>query len=197
MTRCTVADTYSMLRIKTGPRRGGFVENVWMDHCRGKRMIRVFNIFTQYTAQWGLFPDFELRRTRIRNINISDCEAELASWGIELNGDELLPPSGIRIRNVKVGRVFKSLTEISNCFDVEIAGLSLAPEGAVAFTPNEFVAEGPSAESFIADGSWRAIARQVKPGDRVILRFPPSPARDRLEKHVHGQGGVAKVEPQN
>ena len=104
---------------------------------------------------------------------------------------------GIRIRNVKIGRVVNSLTEISDCFDVEIAGLSLAPEGAVAFTPNEFVAEGPSAESFIADGSWRAIARQVKPGDRVILRFPPSHARDRLEKHVHGQGGVAKVEPQN
>ena len=196
MTRCTVADTYSMLRIKTGPRRGGFVENVWMDHCRGKRMIRVFNIFTQYTAQWGLFPDFELRRTRIRNINISDCEAELAARGIELYGDELLPPSGIRIRNVKVGRVVNSLTEISNCFDVEIAGLSLAPEGAVAFTPNEFVAEGPSAESFVADGSWGALARQIKPGDRVILRFPPSPELEKLVKHVQYQGGVAKVEPQ-
>jgi len=197
MTRCTVADTYSMLRIKTGPRRGGFVENVWMDHCRGKRMIRVFNIFTQYTAQWGLFPDFELRRTRIRNVNISDCEAELAAWGLELKGDELLPPSGIRIRNVRIGRVVNSLTEISDCFDVEIAGLSLAPEGAVAFTPNEFVAEGPSAESFIADGSWGALARQIKLGDRVILRFPPSPARNKLEKNINGRGAVAKVEPQD
>ena len=74
-------------------------------------------------------------------------------------------------------------------------GLSLAPEGAVAFTPNELVAEGPSAESFIADGSWGAIARQIKLGDRVILRFPPSPARDRLEERIHGQGVVAKVEP--
>ena len=194
ITRCTVVDTYSMLRIKTGPRRGGFVENVWMDHCRGKRMIRVFNIFTQYYAQWGAFPDFELRRTRIRNINISDCEAEMAAYGIELKGDKHLPPSGIHIRNVKIGRVIGSLTDVSNCLNVDITGLSLAPEGTVAFTPNEFVAEGPSAESFAADGSWSGIIRKVKPGDRVILRFPPSKQRDAFAAHVRDQGGVAKLE---
>ena len=126
MTRCTVADTLSMLRIKTGPRRGGFVENVWMDHCRGKKTVRVFNIFTQYCAQWGAFPDFELRRTRIRNINVSDCEAEVAEYGVELGGDPLLPPSGIRVRNVKVGRVTKSLSSVTNCVDVKIEGLVLA-----------------------------------------------------------------------
>ena len=125
MTRCTVEDTYSMLRIKTGPRRGGFVENVWMDHCRGRSMIRVFNIFTRYTAQWGRFPDFELRRTKIRNINVSDCEAEVASNGLELHGDRLMPPSGIRVRNVTVGRVVNSLTEVRDCLDVRIDGLSL------------------------------------------------------------------------
>jgi len=195
MTRCTVADTFSMLRIKTGRRRGGFVENVWMDNCRGKRMIRVFNIFTQYCAQWGAFPDFELRRTRIRNINISDCEAELATYGIELKGDERLPPSKIRVRNVKVGRVIKSLTEISNCYDVDISGLSLAPEGAVSFETKRFVAQGPSAEKFAADGSWKKLIGRVKPGDNVILRFPPSSARDRFAAHVSGQGGVVAIEP--
>ena len=129
MTRCTVEDTYSMLRIKTGPRRGGFVENVFMDHCRGRRMARVFNIFTRYTAQWGRFPDFELRRTKIRNINISDCEAALASVGLELHGDRLMPPSGIRVRNVRIGRVVNSLSDIRECLDVDIAGLSLLPGG--------------------------------------------------------------------
>ncbi len=129
MTRCSVQDTYSMLRIKTGPRRGGFVENVFMDHCRGRRMIRVFNIFTKYTAQWGRFPDFELRRTRIRNINISDCEAVLASVGIELHGDKLMPPSGIRVRNIRIGNVVASLTDVRNCLDVAIDGLSLLPKG--------------------------------------------------------------------
>ena len=129
MTRCTVEDTFSMLRIKTGPRRGGFVENVFMDHCRGERTIRVFNIFMKYSAQWGKFPDFELRRTKIRNINISDCEAALASVGVELLGDRLMPPSGIRVRNVKIGRVVNSLSDIRNCLDVDLTGLSLLPNG--------------------------------------------------------------------
>ena len=140
MTRCTVADTYSMLRIKTGPRRGGFVENVWMDHCRGKRMIRVFNIFTKYCAQWGAFPDFELRRTRIRNINISDCEAELAGFGLQLNGDRLLPASGIRVRNVRIGRIAGNLSDVSDCTDVSIDGLTLEPADARPFKARLFFA---------------------------------------------------------
>ena len=125
MTRCRVSDTYSMLRIKTGPRRGGFVENVWMDHCSGEKMIRVFNIFTSYCAQWGRFPDFELRRTRIRNINISDCTATVADYGILLEGDPLLPPRDIHVKNVAVERVVKKFTDISNCASVRLDGLSL------------------------------------------------------------------------
>ena len=54
--------------------------------------------------------------------------------------------------------------------------------------------EAPSAESFIADGSWSVITQQVKPGDRVILRFPPSPAIKKLEGHIQYLGGVVKVE---
>ena len=131
MTRCKVVDTFSMLRIKTGPRRGGFVENVWIDHCRGERMIRVFNIFTAYCAQWGLFPDFELRRTKIRNINMSDCEAALASVGLELVGDRLQPPVGIRVRNVRIGRVVRAFTDVRDCLDVVLDGVALAPKGAI------------------------------------------------------------------
>ena len=126
MTRCRVADTYSMLRIKTGRRRGGFVENVWIDHCTGKQMIRVFNIFTDYCAQWGKFPDFELRYTRIRNINVSDLTAECADNAIQLHAAVQLPAEHIRIRNVKVGRVTEKMTDIHNCLDVKIDGLELS-----------------------------------------------------------------------
>lgn len=126
MTRCTVADTYSMLRIKTGPRRGGFVENVWIDHCAGRKMKHVFNIFTDYCAQWGVFPDFETRYTRIRNINVSELTAECAANAIQLHGAAQLPVDRIRIRNVKVGKVTESLTDIRNCLDVRVDGLELS-----------------------------------------------------------------------
>ena len=123
MTRCTVAETYSMLRIKTGPRRGGFVENVWIDHCAGQKMMGVVNIFTDYCAQWGRFPDFEIRYTRICNINASDLTAECADTAIQLHGAVQLPAERIRIRNVKIGKVTGSLTDIRNCLDVKVEGL--------------------------------------------------------------------------
>ena len=180
MTRCTVADTYSMLRIKTGPRRGGFVENVWMDHCRGKRTIRVFNIFTKYCAQWGAFPDFELRRTRIRNINISDCEAELAGYGLQLNGDRLLPASEIRVRDVRIGRVVGKLSDVSDCTDVSIDGLSLGPADVHPLRARLFFAGDSTLDGWkIALGaSMRegcGIAHyaksEIRPGDFVAVLF--------------------------
>ena len=194
MTRCKVGDTYSMLRIKTGPRRGGFVENVWMDHCVGKRMIRVFNIFTQYCAQWGAFPDFELRRTRIRNVNISDCSAEIAAWGLELGGDPECPASGIRVKNVKVGRVIHKLAEVSQCEDIRIDGLELGKSADTPFKARRFVASGESAERFAEDGSWRKFARQVHVGDEAVIRFPASEQVRKFEQDILGRGGVPIVE---
>ena len=118
----------------------------------------------------------------------------MAAFAVKLNGDEKLPPSGIRIRNVKVGRAIHSLSDITNCYDVDISGLTLAPEGAVSFTSAEFVAEGDSAKEFSASGSWRKLIRQVKPGDRVVLRFPPSPKRDSFARQVYEVGGVVKAD---
>jgi hypothetical protein len=118
----------------------------------------------------------------------------VAAFAVKLNGDAKLPPSGIRIRNVKVGRAIHSLSDITNCYDVDISGLSLAPEGAVTFTPTEFVAGGGSAKEFSANGSWRTLIRQVKPGDRVVLRFPPSRQRDSFARQVYDMGGVVKID---
>ena len=112
---------------------------------------------------------------------------------MELKGDPELPPSGITVANVKIGRVVWSLSEISDCYDVSINGLSLGPEGTVDYVPEEYVAEGESAEAFADAGSWNAIIGRVKPGDRVILKFPRSPQRDLFAWHVKDQGGVPVV----
>ena len=126
MTRCKVDRTSSIFGIKTGRRRGGFVENVWVDHCRAGTLRRsVFRIFTEYCAQWGKFPDFELRYTRIRNINLSDLACDEAVDAVNLGGDAHLPPSDLTIRNVKVGKVSNTFTNIRNCVGVKIDGLEL------------------------------------------------------------------------
>ena len=125
MTRCKVAATYNMLRIKTGPRRGGFVENVWLDNCVAQTVNGVLSIFTQYCAQWGAFPDFELRRTKIRDINISDCRCDLARIAVNLAGDWREPARDISIRNVKIGEVMEKMTDVSGCLGVKIDGLEL------------------------------------------------------------------------
>ena len=122
MTRCTVADTYAMLRIKTGPRRGGFVENVWIDHCRGQRMNQVVDLMTDYCAQWGRFPDYELRQTQIRNIHVSDLVADRAEVVIRLHGSAEQPPEDISISNVCVSSA-RALRDIRNCGQVNVVGL--------------------------------------------------------------------------
>ena len=194
VTRCVVDDTYSMLRIKTSPRRGGFVENVYMDNCRGRRMIRVFNIFTRYRAQWSAFPDFELRRTRIRNINISDCTAEHVGWGLLLGADPECPATGIRVKNIRIGRVVNKLAEVDNCEDVRIDGLELGKAADTPFTPKRFVASGDSAERFAADGSWGRFIRQAGVGDEVVIRFPPSAKVQEFVRNVVDRGSVPIVE---
>ena len=134
MTRCKAGEITTMLRIKTGPRRGGFVENVRMDNCRGDKMVRAFQIFTKYSAQWGAFPDFELRRTRIRDIEIANCEVNECEYGVLLEGDKLLPPKGIRVHNLSIGKATRALSEIRDCIDVSIDGLKLG--GASGLNPN-------------------------------------------------------------
>ena len=188
MTRCTVGNTYAMLRIKTGPRRGGFVENVWMDHCRGKRMIRALHVQTDYYAQWRRFPDFELRRTRIRNVNLSDCEADFAAWGIEIKGDRKEPVQGVMVRNLTVGRALRAPTEIANCQNLRIDGLTVGC-GSSSFTPQRLRAKGASAEAFAAAGEWRRIVSKVLPGDVVELDFPWSDRVVTFARHVIDQGG--------
>ncbi len=97
-------------------------------------MVRAFQIFTKYSAQWGAFPDFELRRTRIRDIEIANCEVNECEYGVLLEGDKLLPPKGIRVHNLSIGKATRALSEIRDCIDVSIDGLKLG--GASGLNPN-------------------------------------------------------------
>lgn len=106
-----------------------------------------------------------------------------------------MPVETIRVRNVKVGRAFNALAEVKNCEDVEIDGLVLGKSADSPFVPRRFEASGDSAEKFAEDGRWSQLIRQVRPGDEVVVSFPPSPTTDRFILHVRDQGGRAIARP--
>lgn len=193
MTRCEGTHPWALLRVKTGPRRGGFVENVWVDRCRGDRVMSVLDLKTNYAAQWGRFPDFELRRTLISNLNVSECEVGLAATAIDIAGDPILPARGIHVNGVKVGRVMNALSAVSGCEDVRIDGLKQLPQGAYSYVPAELKAEGDSAEEYAASGEWERFLKGLVPGDRVRLTFPPSAKRDDFVATVRRRGGIVEV----
>lgn len=132
MTRCRAAAVSNMLIIKTGRRRGGFVENICFDHCTAKNVGQVLKVFTQYTAQWGRFPDFDIRRTPIRKIRMSDCSCVRAKTAVLLEGDVREPVRDVVLSDVTVDEVEDRMCEIGNCQGVDLKGLRLGfPDGSV------------------------------------------------------------------
>ena len=128
MHHCTVDASGGMIRVKTNRRRGGFVENVYMDHCTAGQMKWVFNIETDILFQWGKFPDYEIRYTRLRNFNLSDCTCDCVHKAVLIHGDRHLKPSGITLRNVRINHVFEKFADIDNCEDLRLENVTLAKE---------------------------------------------------------------------
>ena len=124
MTRCKVQTTGGLLRIKTNRRRGGFVENVWIDHCQGGVARWVLGIDTDVLFQWRNFPDYEIRHTRIRNLFMDEIDCEQAVNGFELLGDSRLPPENIEVKNVRIGRVTKAFKTVKNCRNVRFENVA-------------------------------------------------------------------------
>lgn len=125
MTRCRVDSTGGMIRIKTNRRRGGFVENVWLDHCQGGEVSWVANIATDVFFQWAKFPDYERRLTRIRGIHLSDVTVDQAGKCFDFVGDPGLEPEDIEMRNVRIGRATKSFKTVRNCRNVRFDNVVL------------------------------------------------------------------------
>ena len=105
--------------IKTNHRRGGFVENIYLDNVKSGRTQRVLEIDTEVLYQWkDLVPTYETRITRIGGIHISNVECGEADAIIDLKGDSRLPIDGVEIKNVHVGLVKQFIKNIENTENV-------------------------------------------------------------------------------
>ena len=106
--------------MKVNERRGGFVENVCGERLKaGKVKWAGVGIETDVLYQWADFPDYELRRTDIRNITLKDASCTEAGWAVRLRGDAQKPPENIRVEGLSVGRV-KHADVVENCRDVSV-----------------------------------------------------------------------------
>lgn len=120
MHDCTIGDCFNMFYIKTNRRRGGFVENIRGDRLTAGKVSKAgIGIETDVLYQWAKFPDYEVRRTSIRNIELTESSCSEAGWAVRLRGDAHLPPENIRVDGLKVGKVAHD-DVIENCRNVSV-----------------------------------------------------------------------------
>ncbi len=101
--------------IKTNHRRGGFVENIYMDNVKSGSTQRVLEIDTEVLYQWkDLVPTYEERITRIEGIYMKNVTCEKADAIYELKGNAKRPIKNVEIRNVHVGEVRKFINRTEN-----------------------------------------------------------------------------------
>ncbi|MBP1593584.1 MAG: pehX 3 [Bacteroidetes bacterium] len=119
MHNCTAPK--SVLRlfyIKTNHRRGGFVENIYMENIKAGKMQRAFEIDTDVLYQWKDFPTYETRITPIHDIHMKNVTCEEVDAIYEIKGDERLPVENVELKNIHVNKVNKFIKKVSNAKNV-------------------------------------------------------------------------------
>lgn len=105
--------------IKTNHRRGGFVENIYMENVKSGSTQRVLEIDTEVLYQWkDLVPTYEERITRIEGIRMKNVSCETADAIYELKGNGKLPIKNVEIENVHVEKVNKFVKHVENAENV-------------------------------------------------------------------------------
>ena len=126
MHHCKIGSSYNLLYVKTNRRRGGFVENVWIEDIDTESVrSALFGLKTDVLYQWANFPDYELRYTRIGNINVRDVHAECADWAFDVTADEHLPARALHFDNVTLDAARKGFSRIVNARDVKFRDITM------------------------------------------------------------------------
>lgn len=120
MHDCTAPNSVMRLFfVKTNHRRGGFIENIYMENVKAGNAQRVLEIDTEVLYQWkDLVPTYEERITRIDGIYMDNVSCESADAVYELKGCAKLPAKNVRIKDVNVGAVKKFVKKVNNVENV-------------------------------------------------------------------------------
>ena len=106
----------TLLYLKTNHRRGGFIENIYVQDVACKEVSSgVLEIETDVLYQWrNLVKTMDRKLTKIRNINLENITVGKAKHGIRIRGDKDLPVRGITLTNVRVDNVTEEPRLISH-----------------------------------------------------------------------------------
>ena len=193
---CRVRRCGAVVRIKTTPTRGGFVENVSVSDCRGEWADRVFDIMADYgknpgDASLGTF------HTPIRNVSISGVYVEACDYAYRLHCDRDCPPQGLVLENIRVGRRKLPTDEIWN-FPGFADGRPSA--GVKEELEKPFLPAGADVSS------WASVYRRVDEldaqADRAWQRLKTREEYDAYRKAMHAKmveaiGGFPERTPLN
>ncbi len=116
MTRCKAPqNVHRLFFLKTNHRRGGFIENIYLENIEAGDMLRTFEVDTDVLYQWkDLVPTYETRITRIDGIHVKNIHCQSADAIYELKGDARLPIRNVFVENVKVDTVRQFINRLSN-----------------------------------------------------------------------------------
>lgn len=105
--------------IKTNHRRGGFVENIYMENVQSGKTQRVFEIDMNVLYQWkDLVPTYEEKITSIKNIYMKNVSCNTTDAIYEIKGDEKLPVKHIELKNIHVDKVNKFIKKAEYAEDI-------------------------------------------------------------------------------
>lgn len=126
MHDCTVPQSVRrLLYLKTNHRRGGFIENIYLENIKAGNMLRTFEIDTDVLYQWkDLVPTYERKLTRIKNIHIRNVYGKSTDAIYELKGEKEEPIKDVFIENVKVDTIRQFVNRIENVEGLHENGVS-------------------------------------------------------------------------
>lgn len=121
---CTGDYLLNVMRIKTNERRGGEVCNIKVEDCFTDSTNGIMDIETDVMFQYRtLVPTFEVRRTKIHDIEVRNVGAGWAEFVYLLDGDPQEPLRNITIKGVNVGEVTRYFSRTNNVNDLYVGDI--------------------------------------------------------------------------
>ena len=135
MTDCFAAGyTRTWLRVKTNEKRGGYIENVWMENIRGHRALNVMGVDMFYDGN----PNKELGKkgerkwlTAINGIHVKNVDCAMAQYAVKIRTDAELPPKALTAENIRIGYLEKELVKQDGPAELAVTNVVEAPREVV------------------------------------------------------------------